>query len=232
MDRDSSCAEAGEEVHPGRIDWWTVFLGVATLTIVAATAWLRFGPSPRPEPPAVGSALPPLRLISLENAEPLLLLGPKGKVVWVVFWSAGSASGRECLPRLEDAWKRLRPHARFAMVAAAVDSSQPDHVRTTITGARSSLPVYLAPPETCRRFGVAGADPPLHLLIDPQGKIAALARGSGQDTIDRLASQARSWLDELDPLRNTRFAAAGSPWATRSASFPTGNSVVALRAGR
>ena len=37
-------------------------------------------------------------------------------------------------------------------------------------------------------------------------QIAALEAGAGQATIDRLASQARAWLDELDPMRNTRFA--------------------------
>ena len=208
MDPESSRIEVAVADDPGRIDWLTVFLGLATLVIVAGTAYLRFGPAPRPEPPAVGSALPPLRLINLETSEPLVLLGLRGKVVWVVFWSAGSASGREGLPRLEEAWRRLKPHQKFTLVAAAVDSGQPDRVRKALADARSRLPVYLAGPETCRQFGVAGADPPLHLLVDPQGRVAALARGSGQETIDRLAAQARGWLDELDPLRNTRFAAA------------------------
>ena len=208
MDPESSQIEVAVADDPGCIDWLTVFLGLATLVIVAGTAYLRFGPAPRPEPPAVGSALPPLRLINLETSEPLVLLGLRGKVVWVVFWSAGSASGREGLSRLEEAWRRLKPHQKFTLVTAAVDSVQPDRVRKALSDARSRLPAYLAGPETCRQFGVAGADPPLHLLVDPQGRVAALARGSGQETIDRLAAQARGWLDELDPLRNTRFAAA------------------------
>jgi hypothetical protein len=191
MDFESEGIETCGKAPPGRIDWVTVFLGLATLLIVGWTAWLRFGPAPRPE-----------------TAEPLVLLGLRGKVVWVVFWSAGSPSGRESLVKLEAVWKRLKPHQRFTLVAAAVDSGQPERVRAAVAEVRSTLPVYLAGPETRRRFGVEDADPPLHLLIDPQGRVAALARGAGQETIDRLASQARGWLDELDPLRNTRFAAA------------------------
>jgi hypothetical protein len=148
--------------------------------------------------------------MSLDNSEPLVLLGLKGKVVWLSFWSARSSSGREGLRRLEEAWKRLRPHPRFALVAAAIDASEPEQVRAAIAGAGTSLPFYLAGPETCSRFGVGDADPPLHLLIDPRGRVAAVARGSGRETIDRLASQARGWLDEIDPLRNTRFAATRS----------------------
>jgi hypothetical protein len=208
MDREPGGIEADDGLPPGRIDWWAVLVGGLTLVIVGWTAWLRFGPAPEPEPPAVGSALPPLKLMSLEDSEPVVLLGRKGKVVWLVFWSARSPSGREILPRLQEAWKRLKPHSRFAMAAAAVDSAHPEQVRAAVAEAGTSLPVYLAGPETCVRFGAGGADPPLHLLVDPRGRVAAVARGSGRETIDRLASQARGWLDEIDPLRNTRFAAA------------------------
>jgi hypothetical protein len=94
------------------------------------------------------------------------------------------------------------------MVAAAVDSTQAERARKAIAEIHATLPTYLATPETRRRFGVQDADPPLHLLIDERGQIATLARGAGPETIDRLTSQARSWLDELDPMRNTRFASA------------------------
>jgi hypothetical protein len=208
MDLEPGGIETDESLPPGRVDWWTVLLGGFTLVIVGWTAWLRFGPAPKPEPPAVGSTLPPLHLMRLDDSEPLVLLGLRGKVVWLVFWSARSSSGRESLPRLEEAWRRLKPHPRFALAAAAVDSAQPEQVRAAVAEAGTSLPVYLAGPVTCGRFGAGGADPPLHLLVDPRGRVAAVARGSGRETIDRLASQARGWLDEIDPLRNTRFAAA------------------------
>ena len=119
------------------------------------------------------------------------------------------------MSRLEDAWRRLKSHQKFTLVAAAVNVREPERVARPLARRPIPLPVYLAGPETCRRFGVAGADPPLHLLVDPQGRVAALARGSGQETIDRLAAQARGWLEELDPLRNTRFAAWPRPGTRR-----------------
>ena len=82
-----------------RIDRISLLLALASLGIVGWTAWIRFAPSPRPDPPAVGSVLPPLPLMDLETSEPLILLGLKGKVVWVVFWSAGTpVERREPVP--------------------------------------------------------------------------------------------------------------------------------------
>ena len=73
---------SGNRRHSSRrMDRVSVFLALATLEIVGWTAWMRFAPSPRPDPPAVGSALPPLPLIDLETSGPLILLGLKGKVV-------------------------------------------------------------------------------------------------------------------------------------------------------
>jgi hypothetical protein len=206
MDSESSNIDTTAGQASRRFDWVSAVLALGTLLLVGWTAWLRFGPASAPEPPAVGSVLPPLRLIDMETSEPLVLLGLKGKVVWIVFWSAGTPSGRASLPKLEAVWKRLKPYQRFTLVAASVDSEQAERVRAVIAQVHATLPVYLAGPETCRRFGAQKADPPLHVLIDAQGQIAALARGAGQETIDRLASQAQGWLDELDPLRNTRFA--------------------------
>ena len=48
----------------------------------------------------------------------------------------------------------------------------------------------------------------MHVLIDPDGHIATIARGMNEQTIDRLASQARKLLDELGPSDDTRFASA------------------------
>jgi hypothetical protein len=191
-----------------RIDWVSLLMALGIVMIVGGAAWLRFARPPSIEPPAVGSVLPPLRLLDLKSSEPVVLLGLKGRIVWVVFWSPGSQAGCKVLPQLEKAWKRLRPHGRFSMVAAVVDSTQSQQAREAMAEIHATLPVYLATPETRRRFGVEDADPPLHLLIDERGKIAALAKGADQATIDRLTAQARAWLDELDPMRNTRFASA------------------------
>ncbi len=189
-----------------RFDRASVLLALGTLLIVGWTAWLRFGPPPGLEPLAVGSALPPLGLRNLETAEPLVLLGLKGKVVWIVFWTASSSSSQASLSRLERVWRRLGPHRRFSLVTAAVDWEQPERVRTALAEAHETVPAYLASPETRQRFGAEQADPPLHLLIDAQGRVAALARGGAQETIDRLAAQVQGWLEDLDPLGSTRFA--------------------------
>ncbi|MGC8643603.1 MAG: TlpA family protein disulfide reductase [Isosphaeraceae bacterium] len=184
----------------------SVILAVLTVIFLGWTAWLRFGPPSASEPPSIGSALPPLKLLDLETGELRILLGLKGKVVWVVFWSADSPSCQTVLPRLERAWKRLRPHRSFTLVTAAAESQEPDRVRTALAQSRASLPAYLATPETLRRFDAQHADPPLHYLIDADGRVAALARGDGQDTIDRLTAEAREWLEHLGPLESTRFA--------------------------
>lgn len=203
---------------PRRVDRIGLLLAAATVVFVGGAAWLRFRQPAIPEPPALGATLPPLGLRNLETSEPLLLVGLKGKVVWVVFWSAGSPSGKAVLPRLEDAWRRLRSNRRFTLVAAAVDSSDPDRVRAALAEAHASLPAYLATLETRRRFGAERGDPPLHLLVDADGRIAALVHGAGRDTVDRIRDQARGLLEDLDPLGPTRFA--GDDAGARSPSLP------------
>ncbi|MGA2702990.1 MAG: hypothetical protein ABSH35_18085 [Isosphaeraceae bacterium] len=206
MNSQSSRARTNGNSPSRRLDRVSVLLALVTLVLVAWTAWLRFGPASRPEPPAVGQALPPLRLLDVETAEPLVLLGAKGKVSWIVFWSAGSPSGRAGLSQLEGVWKRLKAHRRLTMVTAAVNSDQPERVRAALAEIHAAVPAYLAGPETLRRFGAELADPPLHLLVDGEGQIAALVRGAGQDTFNRLETQVQRWLEEMDPLGNTRFA--------------------------
>ena len=199
---------AEEDAEPSRrMNSVSLILGALILLILGGTAWLRFGPVGSPEPPGIGAALPAVGLLDLQTLEAKVLLAVKGKVVWVVFWSARSRSGQSALPRLEHAWKRLSPHRCFTLVAAATDSGQPQLVREALGQVEGNLPAYLATPETVRRFGVGQADPPFHFLIDADGQIAATARGAGEDTISRLMAQARGWLDRLDPIGGTRFAA-------------------------
>jgi hypothetical protein len=102
----------------------------------------------------------------------------------------------------------LRSHRRFTLVAAAIDADHPERVRAA-ADAGSELPIYLASPETRRRFGIEHADPPLHLLIGADGRVTAIARSNGPQTIDRIADQAKLELDRLDPAGDTRFASVG-----------------------
>ena len=193
-----------------RIDPMSGLMMLVTLVAIAGAAWLRFGRSSSPEvaTAAVGVEAPPLRLIDPETSEPIVLVGLNGKVVWVVFWSAASPSGRSCLAELESASRRLRTHRRFAMVAAAVELDDPAKVRAAAREAGFQPPVYLAGAETRRRFHAEDADPPLHVLIDAGGRILAMARGDGQPTIGRIAEEARRRLDEIDPHGEMRFASA------------------------
>jgi hypothetical protein len=189
-----------------RLDPMSALMIVMTAAGLLGAAWLRFGPTSAPPPPVIGGLAPPLQVLDLDSSEPMVLAGLRGKVVWVVFWSAGSTSGPASLPVLDDVWNRLKAHQRFVLVAAAVETDQPDRVRALTSASQFKLPVYLASPETQRRYGAERADPPLHVLIDAAGHIIAIARGAGRSTIERIADQAKRQLDELDPLGDTRFA--------------------------
>ena len=184
-------------------------LTVVTLAALSWLVWLRFGPPAAPEPPAVGASVPALRLLDLSTAEPLVLLGLKDKVVWITFWSAASADGAADLAALEAVWNRLKPHSRFAMAAAA-DSNHREQARAAVARSKADLPAYLAAPETLHAFGARPANLPLHILLDPSGRVAAVARGRDQATLSRLADKAEKELDEIEPVGKTRFAAASS----------------------
>ena len=192
-----------------RIDAMTGVMMLLTLAALSGTAWLRLRPSPGASGATVGAEAPPLKLIDPETSEPIVLAGLKDKVAWVVFWSAGSESGRTCLAELETATSRLRMHRRFALVAAAsAEGDDAAKIRSAARAAGFQQPVYLAGEETRRRFHAEACDPPLHVLIDAGSGILAMARGDGRPTIDRIAELARDRLDEIDPEGQTRFAVA------------------------
>jgi hypothetical protein len=94
------------------------------------------------------------------------------------------------------------------MVVAAADTNQPAPVRAAVAECRVKLPVYLASAETVLRYDVSVLATPLHVLIDPDGRIAAIARETGPQTIERIAGQAARLLDEMGPQDDTRFASA------------------------
>jgi hypothetical protein len=178
-------------------------MALVTSVAVAWTVWLRFGGDAPVEPPRVGAAFPPLRLLDADTAEPIVLVGLRGRVVWVTFWSASSPSE---FAELDRVWGRLGSRRGFSMVAAAVDAPAAGRIRALVDRAKTSLPVYLAAPETHRAFGVTARNVPLHLLIDELGHVGAVAQGASRDTFARLVVQAERWLDEMEPLGKTRFA--------------------------
>ena len=178
-------------------------MALVTTVALAWTVWLRFGGDAPVEPPTVGSAVPPLRLLDATTSQPIVLVGLRGRVVWITFWSSNAPAE---FAQLERVWDRLGSRRGFSMVAAAVDAHAAERVRTLIGQAKTSLPVYLASPETCRTFGATAPNLPLHLLIDENGQVGAIAYGAGRDTFSRLADLAERWLDEREPLGKTRFA--------------------------
>jgi hypothetical protein len=192
--------------HRRRIDSTAALVALTTVVALSWFGWRRFGPGPAAEPPGIGVVPPPLRLLDADTGEPLVLLGLKGKVVWVAFWSAESAAGRSDLSALGRVWERFKARRRFAMVAVAVDAGPADGLREALAAARPRPPTYRATPETRRAFGATGRDLPIHLLIDETGRVAAVARGGGTDTLARLAEQAERRLDELEPFGDARFA--------------------------
>jgi hypothetical protein len=200
----------GEMRSRRRWDAMTALMILITIAALVGSAWMRFGPGASSRPPAatVGSIAPILRLLDLETREPLVLVGLRGKVVWLVFWSAGSPVSPSCLEELEAVSVRLKSHRRFALVTAVPEASHTEQVRAAVAKHDRDLPVYLASSETLLRFGVANGDPPLHVLIDADGQIAAMVRGADRPTIQRLSGQVQSLLDELDPLGHTRYANA------------------------
>jgi hypothetical protein len=193
---------------------------VVTILALGGTAWMRFRRDAGPPPPAVGTKLPPLELLDTDTSESMILLGLRGKVIWLSFWSAANPSSAAQLVDLGKATRRLREYQHFVLIAPAIEAEHPEVVQAAIQQAESDVPVYLAGRATRLRFGVdvgpgggsetrrGEADLPLHLLVDVDGRILAMARGSSPATLSRIARQAQERLDEVDPGGAVRFAAA------------------------
>jgi hypothetical protein len=190
----------------GKIDWASALMAVVTIVALLTAAWFHFRSATKVKSLAVGDPAPLVRLIDLDSSEPLLMLGLKGKVVWIVFWSAEAKDASKTLAAIARASSKIRAHRRFTMLTAAIEAEKPDKVRAVMTETGVDVPVYLASADSRLRFGAETADPPLHVLIDAGGQVITIARGAGQSTLDRIVLQAQHRLDELDPEGNTRFA--------------------------
>jgi hypothetical protein len=188
------------------IDWQSALMAAVTIIALIVAASYRFGSSTKLKPLAVGDPAPLLQLVDLDSSESLLMLGLKGKVVWIIFWSAEARDAPQTLAAIARVSTKLRADRRFTMLTAAVNADKPDRVRAVIAESGVNLPVYLASAESRLRFGAQKAIPPLQVLVDAEGQVMAIARGAGQSTLDRLADQAQRRLDALGPQGNTRFA--------------------------
>jgi len=191
-----------------RIEPSSAIMLLVTAIAVVGAVWLHYRNYPAEETLTVGARIPALQFLDLGTSEPLVVLGHSGRVIWITFWSAESASALPSLKDLERVTKKLAGHRRFVQVVAAVEDGKASQVRAIIDSNGIKLPVYLATAAIFRRFGASSADPPLHVLIGADSRIIALARGGDDSTIARLAAMVQRRLDELDPQGTTRFAAA------------------------
>jgi hypothetical protein len=180
-------------------------LAFVAVVLLAGAAWLRFGPGLSSGRVVMGGPMPPTRLTGLHDAGSRLLLGVEGRALWLVFLPVEPAEPAAVLPALVAAWDRLKDDPRFGMAVAATDALGPEHARAALEPYRGKLPLYLAGPDAPRSFGVEASGEPWHFLVDPRGRVAAVARGSGEETVDRLAKMASDWLDALAPLPDVRF---------------------------
>ncbi|WP_422930167.1 TlpA family protein disulfide reductase [Singulisphaera sp. PoT] len=181
-------------------------MALVTSVALATTIYMRYGPEKPNESLGLGESMPPLRLRDLETLEPLVLVGLKGKVVWVSFWD--QAKGEDLLA-LEKATDGMKSRKKFTVVVAAVDERNAAAFRKAVAEAKVGLPTYLASEETRKRFGAEGSSLPLHVLVDREGKVGAVAHGSRPETLKRLEDQAERWLDEMEPPGASRFASMG-----------------------
>ena len=95
MDQETGESPGSGKKTERRVDWLSVFMAAITLAAAGWAAWWYLARAGRPTPLAVGAHVPPFALLDLETSERLLMAGQKGKVLWMVFWSADSARGRE-----------------------------------------------------------------------------------------------------------------------------------------
>ena len=195
--------------QPARFDWISALMALTASLLIAISGygWLTGGQTGKPaaERPAVASVPPPLHLIDPVTGEPVVLIGLKGKVVWVSFISTTSKDAQADYDALSQVWKGLRPHQKFAMAAVASPTVDRTHIARLIGQASDRVPTYIASKETALAFGVDSSPLPFHLILDPTGKVAAIG---GQGLIQRLAKDATRWLDEIEPSGWTRFARA------------------------
>ena len=187
------------------IDWLSLGMAVVITAAVTWTLWLRIGPGSWPDPPSPGTRAPLLMLKPLEGGEPILLAGTRGKIVWLVFWSARSDAAGAVLLEVAKIQRRFAASSHFQLLAIAIDDGV-DRARSVLKQANlpAEVGVYLAPTRTRRAFGAW--DLPLHVVIDEDGIVAAVVGGREGGDSQRLGDRVEEWLKPLDPLGGTRFA--------------------------
>jgi hypothetical protein len=180
-------------LKPARPDRTSPILGLIALVVLGYTAWLRFGPRPWPEPPAAGSAAPPLVLRMPGEDSPRLLLGLRDQVAWVVFEPSRRGDVSEEPDGIAPLRRFARSHPLFRLIVAAPDGEE--------AGAPDRDAFY--PEATRRAFGAKAL--PFHVLIGEDGRILGTARGDDREALEGLLAVARERLKRLEPTPPDRF---------------------------
>lgn len=191
-------------------DWLSLGMAAVITAALSWTLWLRIGPGSWPDPPSPGDRAPLLMLKPIDGGEPVVLAGTRGKIVWLVFWSASRGDAGSVLLELAQIQRRFAASQHFQLLAVAIDE---DLARARALLKQANLPaevgVYLAPARTRRAFGAW--DLPMHIVIDEQGMVAAVLGGKESGDPRRLGDRVQEWLKPLDPLGGNRFAGGLSP---------------------
>lgn len=174
-------------------------MACVTTVVLCAVAWHAFGPTPPPPPPSVGMSAPALRLRDRSTNEPQFWMAPRGRITWLSFVRLNHKQGAADLATLDRCWRKFQARESFSALAIVCDDGAiPEALE---------LPIALASEVTRQTFMRSGQEVQmLHYLIDQEGKIVAIARGTGA-TLDRLITLTEERLKFLEPVDRTRFAA-------------------------
>ncbi len=178
-------------------------MAVATTAIIMIVAWRAFGPTPLPPPPSVGMHIPALRLRDPTTREPQFWMAARGRVTWLSFLTLKHPNGPTDLIELNRIWRKFRTRESFSSLAILCDDGPvPDVPQMPLASATDATRREFLRPETDAAM--------LHYLIDEEGKIVAIARGTGA-ALDRLIMLAEERLKFLEPVDRSKFAFR--PWS-------------------
>ncbi|WZP00948.1 hypothetical protein EP7_002610 [Isosphaeraceae bacterium EP7] len=192
--------------QPPRMDWVALAMTAVIVLSLARFAWVRWSPGARPNPPIVGKSIPPLSLRDPSTAEPLVWVTPRDRVTWLTFYSATDPAASADLAVLESTWHRFRQRAHFAMLAVAANPDQEPAVARLLAQTKATLPTAVATQSTLATFDADRGTLPLHLILDTDGTLLAIARGRPPGQLERLTETVTRRLAELDPTGGARFA--------------------------
>ena len=143
-------------------------------------------------------SIPPLKLRDPSTNEPQFWTAARGHVTWLSFLTLKHPRGSSDLIELNRIWRELQSRSAFSGLAIVCDDGPiPALIDMPLANATDATRQAFLRPETDLAM--------LHYLIDEEGKIIAIARGSGA-ALDRLLLLARDRLKFLEPVDQSKFA--------------------------